>query len=221
MPYLTLIPVHALVGERLNSHRSPNALLNSPDFRHRAVMGIFPELGDRPRSEENILFRYEVSVGKVPAFLIQSDVAPQADKLPAEAQTKTFEFPAYQEGETLTFRISVNGIIRHSKGGISPVGFANVEAEEDSGIPPMEVWLAEKLKPAFSALEVVNHTREILVDRIKPSDNSEGKPRKTIQVDTVDGVATVGDPKALTELLHEGVGRSRSYGCGLLTVSRI
>jgi len=39
-----------------------------------------------------------------------------------------------------------------------------------------------------------------------------------LQVDTADGVGTVHDPDRLLELVVDGVGRAKAYGCGLLTV---
>ena len=42
-----------------------------------------------------------------------------------------------------------------------------------------------------------------------------------MQVDVVDGVATVADTGHLAELLVGGVGRGKAYGCALLTVAPI
>ncbi|AEG84378.1 type I-E CRISPR-associated protein Cas6/Cse3/CasE [Corynebacterium ulcerans] len=40
-------------------------------------------------------------------------------------------------------------------------------------------------------------------------------------LDTVEGLAVVSDPEALHHALIEGVGRSKSFGSGLLTIDAI
>lgn len=73
----------------------------------------------------------------------------------------------------------------------------------------MEPWLISKVGQALAGIEILAHFR----------DKNASGPHKLV-VDTIDAVATVADPLALTELRLQGVGRSKAYGCGLLTVAR-
>ena len=67
-------------------------------------------------------------------------------------------------------------------------------------------------------IHINNHVREVLgVDR-RGRRTGNGK---VIQIDTIDGVAIVDDETILKEKLVKGVGRAKSYGCGLLTVRAI
>lgn len=179
-------------------------------------MKLFGDFLSNARSTGNILFRFEHIDGAPPSFLIQSEAEPKRDALPQGAKIKTFEIPDYEQGVPVAFRLSVNAIIRKATGGITPVGIDGVEGEAETMTP----WLNRKLAPALTEVNILNHRREVLRDQGVPKKGAR-RGRRVIQVDTVDGVARVGDPDRLKELLSEGVGRARSYGCGLLTVKPI
>ena len=46
----------------------------------------------------------------------------------------------------------------------------------------------------------------------------QGIDTRVVQVDTVDGIAIVKDSVELEKILLNGVGRAKSYGCGLLSI---
>ncbi|MDO5723058.1 MAG: type I-E CRISPR-associated protein Cas6/Cse3/CasE [Flaviflexus sp.] len=188
----------------------------SPGDRHRSVMSLFGEFPDQPRAHAKILFRYEQADGIPPSFLVQSAVEPLAEKLPGGAKVKRFEHPDLAEGQPIVFRLAVNAIVRHSDGTVTPVPFDGEETAEAT----MSEWLAKKLSPALVELSLLNHRRELLRDYVEKSGHDK-RARRVIQVDTVDGVARVSNPAKLREMLEDGVGRARSYGCGLLTVKPV
>lgn len=179
-------------------------------------MSIFGDLPDSPRAHAKILFRYEQADGIPPSFLIQSAVEPLREKLPRGAKVKHFEHHNLVEGQPVVFRLAVNAIIRRANGSVAPVAFDG----EESNDATMSEWLSNKLSPALTEVSILNHRRELLRDYLeKPG--QEKRARRVIQVDTVDGVARVSDPEKLRDILDEGVGRARSYGCGLLTVKPV
>lgn len=217
--YLTKAPIHALVQTARNfSVTITPYSFNSPRFRHRAVMGLFPEIdSDFPRGRRNILFRLETPAGEAPYFLIQSDIAPTKSSVP-EILTKEVELEAPRTGSMVVFRIALNAVRRQSYTDfsgkrsyrVSPVQPDHVDTESETITP----WLSHKLSLALADLEITNHRREVLEDHYK-------KAMMRLQVDSIDGVAVVADESALLTALHIGVGREKAYGCGLLSIKAI
>ena len=196
MSYLSHVPQHEL-------RQRAGKTVDSPDDRHRDVMSLFPQMTEQERSDTRILFRLERLPGQAPAFLVRSPMLPSNPTPGTQARPEPTD--AFAEGQRVSFRVALNGVERPRAGGIRPVG-------------DMDEWTAEKLAPALADVTVLNHVREVVgADRRGRAPGA----RKVIQVDTVDGVATVADPEALQRMLVDGVGRARAYGCGLLTVKRI
>lgn len=222
--YLTKYPVHqALTVEHpLKPHQGWD--LNSPVFRHRAIMHLFPQIdSENPRSEAAILFRLDTTAGTAPYFLIQSALEPRQVE---GAETKLIELPSPEAGSTVAFRLAVNAIKRQQGGKrgerissrtFTPVPFDD-EAQETDRRLSMTGWLQQKLSPALEDLEILNHQRAVLgADRL--GRRTANTP--TIQVDTVDGFARINDTELLQQLLFHGVGRAKSYGCGLLSIREL
>jgi CRISPR system Cascade subunit CasE len=80
------------------------------------------------------------------------------------------------------------------------------------GISPVDDvadWVTNKLTGALADVTLFSHDRSVV---------TSGK--SALQLDVVDGYGLVRDPAALQSLLRVGVGRSKAFGCGLLTVAR-
>lgn len=216
--YLTKAPVHTLMAfARKSTKGVKSSSLNSPTFRHRAIMGLFPSFEDaKPRSHAGILFRLETPAGEAPYFLIQSLKRPVAE-LAEGFVTKEVEYPELEPGTPVVFRIAVNAIRRESFTNASNKRSYKIRPvqpdHEESTKETMTPWLQNKLGDFFSELEITNHRRQILQD--------EGQKKFSLQLDLVDGIAVVSDPKKLNEALVNGIGREKAYGCGLLTVRPI
>lgn len=219
--FLTKYPVHEalMVNHPSRPHRGWD--VNSPIFRHRAVMHLFPQLStDNPRAASRILFRLDTVAGSAPYFLIQSEVAP-AEGHPVETKQVLLQSPP--SGTHVSFRLSINAVKRKGRAegsnlkrgqGITQIPFDG-DTEADERLPRMSDWLAGKLSPALSEVTIMNHQRQVLgVDRAGRTQRSPF----AVQVDTVDGFALVTDSAHLEELLLNGVGRAKSYGCGLLSI---
>ena len=196
----------------------PAGLLDIPDWDdqralHRAVMALFPAslpgAEQERRAASKILFRVdETATGRV--ILIQSLVAPT--HAPSSAKIKAVHCgTAMTTGIPVRFRVAVNAVMRCRR----PDGkHRDAPLREDQ----VDGWLLGKLAGALTNVTVLNSTRSVY-----------GADRKglkkglltALQVDTTDGVGMVDDPERLLNLVVDGVGRAKAYGCGLLTVSPI
>lgn len=219
--FLTRYPVHEALMVNHPGRPQQGWDINSPIFRHRATMHLFPELtADSPRASSSILFRLDTSAGSAPYFLIQSDIAPEEGH---PVETKQIELASPPIGTHVSFRLAINAIRRKGREessdrkrgqGIVQIPFDG-DTKADERLPRMSEWLADKLSPALSEVTILNHQRQVLgTDR---SGRSQGSPF-AVQVDTIDGFARVENPAHLEELLLQGVGRAKSYGCGLLSI---
>lgn len=214
--FLTKAPAHALLmaAQEASAKVTPYSL-NSPTFRHRAVMGLFPSFDDNnPRSHADILFRLDTPAGQAPYFLIQSAVAPTITGFP-EIITKEIALDPPAPSTPVSFRLSVNAIRRESftnASGKRAYKVRPVPADHElTEIPTLTPWLAQKLAPALTDIEITNHRRTVLKD-------PRQQGRMTLQIDDIDGVALAGESESLHSFLATGVGREKAYGCGLLSI---
>ena len=159
-----------------------------------------------------ILFRLDHVPGDAPFFLIQSrEPVPQLN-LPHEAAMKEVELKELPAGTPVSFRIAINAIQRIGTGGTRSIPLDGEESQ--LGVPSLSEWLSAKLAPALTNTEIIDARREILT-------TGSGKNKRAVQIDTINGVATVGDSEALLTAQTNGVGRAKSYGCGLLSVQAL
>lgn len=190
----------------------------NPIDAHRAVMALFPRTlageGGARRAPSQILYRLDNLDGILTVF-VQSGVVPE--KIPPAARMMTVNDNAWrtQVGDRVMFRVAVNPITRRNvktpraDGGVSRSTVTAVVAPDD-----LVTWLSARTGHALTDLSVLDHFRDTLT-------LTEGRKRRRLVVDTIDAVAVVTDPQAFEELRREGVGRSKSYGCGLLTARRV
>ncbi len=196
MSHLTLIPATALRVEDWGNYGE----------LHRIVMGMFsstelPGSEGEKRLSRNILFRVdEGAAGKI--ILIRADVAPT--NLPRDAKTKDVGVGAPPVGTPVRFRVTVNAIRR-----TKPLGPTVKRGHGTSPVDRIAEWVTAKLGPGLEDVTVFDHVRSVA---------SSG--RAPLQLDVVDGHGIVSDSAALEELLRGGVGRSKAFGCGLLTLAR-
>lgn len=222
--YLTKYPLMVALQQIPGAHGAMVWKIDDPLFRHRAVMALFAQSESaNPRSEWNVLFRVDRLPGQAPFLLIQSAVPPV--NLPSGVETITRDLPFISEGAPVSFRISINAVRRQNRqpisgargdGGTKPVPFDG-DTQAPESISRMTPWLRAKLADGLSDLEIINHQREVL------GASRQGKrvSQMVVQVDTVDGVATVANSERLNKMILNGVGRAKSYGCGLLSVRQL
>jgi CRISPR system Cascade subunit CasE len=198
---------------------------------HRAVMDLFgqtlPGPVNRRREMAGILYRLDAAQSPtgdlVMRVLVQAAVAPVT--LPTGAQTgvvrgQDWDIPG---GSKVMFRVAVNPVQRTtvrfrdaSKKVRAGHGERFPHTQRQAAVLGADLvadWLTPKLVGALSHVELTSHARDVTT-------SGQGLGKHRVTVDTIDGVATVNDSAALKRLRLAGVGRAKSYGCGLLSVRR-
>lgn len=192
--FLTRIPLsHPLVRSRRG--------LDDQNQIHKAVMSIFPSLAGpdgEHRAANHVLFRVERQQDGTPILLIQSSVAPTSvadgvDGVRLIDATKILEGAAESNYARIT--VDVNTVTRNvRRKSTHPV------AEHELG-----TWLAARFGDAVTELVIRD---SIPMRRVANS--------ARLNVNSVVADVKVGDHAAFLRILVEGIGRGKSYGCGLV-----
>lgn len=201
MTYLTKAPVHELLQRGMHN-------INDPHNRHRAVMSLFGSLdSDSPRKQNGILYRLERMTTEAAYYLVRSQTP--IEKPTPGTITREESIAELEQGDVVQFRIAVNAVVRHTD---------NNGCKSKIIIKPVQIeatpqWTAAKLNAGLTDVSITRHNREFVGLRNQPNG-------KQIQIDLLDGFARVDDWSVLRQMLLEGVGRAKAYGCGLLTIRR-
>jgi len=167
---------------------------------HKKVMslfsGAFPEGSNTARHDGNILWRIDGGprdTGKV--LLVQATIPPTAD-IPTLAIPNGV--PLLEAGRTIRFRLTVDAV--HKFG-----------SKIISGVPREDLpdWLSTRI-----GLTDIELTRSIDMQRRVRRDSGTFSFIAT----EVTGIGVITDPLQLQAAMQNGVGRSRAFGCGLLTL---
>lgn len=191
-------------------HRAIYHDLDNMHALHQRIMQAFPdEAGPNARSTFNVLYRREPGVLTI---LVQSAAAPDWARLPTgyleRAQTTEMAplLARLAPGLPLRFRLLANPTKRNNQ---SRKVIALVRPEEQ------EAWLQRQA--ARAGFEVTGL-------RIGPAEQNQGRKKGlesavTLRTVLFDGTLRVTDADALREAVRNGIGRGRSYGCGLLSLA--
>ncbi len=179
---------------------------------HQRIMQAFPdeEGRDTPRQDWHILFRQEPNSEVV---LVQSDLEPDWSKLPhgylLNYRVKPMNLSADQlpVGRVFQFRLCANPSKRDSK------------TKKTVGLyrrPDQLAWLERQSNRCGFRLLGVD---------VIPSPNVFGLKQKgslPVRITTAlyQGVLEVTDPNPFLTVVKQGLGRGKSYGCGLLSLAR-
>ena len=182
---------------------------------HRRIMTMFPGgLGDKARHQAAVLFRLEEQPTRF-TILVQSRLKPDLEKLPdsyGAARTKPLTplLAALPKGANVHYRIVANATRKLGK---------NTTAGRPKQVVPLhgaeaDAWWQRQADEAGLLLHTVHSTQLATVTGHR-GDNGRVTHART----RFDGTATVTDPGRLIERIHAGIGRGKSYGCGLLTIA--
>lgn len=185
---------------------------------HRSIMKAFPDVKPLPegkqkqvRADWQILFRLEPDSN---ILLVQSDLEPDWNKLSltyfTQKHCKPFQPEASQFPVTrlLRFRLKANPSKR------SP------ETKKTVGIYSrldQEVWLERQAESHGFVIEAL----EIIPAANLWGKKEQGQPPIKIHTALFQGVLKVRDSEQLLLALCQGIGRGKSYGCGLLSLQKI
>jgi len=191
--------------------------LSNAHALHQRIMQAFPdEEPANPRANWNVLFRQELDSEVV---LVQSGIAPNWTHLPSGYLNDRAETPVYvkpfdpqvsylEPGRILQFRLKANPSKR-DKDTRKTIGLYHQTDQL--------AWLER---------QATRHGFTVHGVDVIPTPNvfgSKAKGNSPIRIFTVlyQGMLQVTDSQLLLTALYAGIGRGKSYGCGLLSIARI
>lgn len=187
---------------------------------HRRIMTLFPpSLGDHARAQAGILFRTDEDTTGT-SILVQSRIEPDPKHLPegyGHAQIRTLDplLDALRPGLPLRYRITANAtrkLGRNTQDG-KPLTVVPLHG------PDAEAWWARKAAEAGLDLRIVTAVSlETAQGTRRPGTGSQAQFVRHART-RFDGTATITDPDRLRDTITNGIGRGKSYGCGLLTIA--
>ena len=213
--------------------RLARKFLGSPQAMHAVVMSATG--GHDGNGPGRVLWR--VDRGETTALYVLSPLEPDCSQLVAEAgavgtQPRTLDYSPFlaslDTGQLWAFRLAANPSYSASKGpGVRGQRYGHVTVEQQ------RQWLIERTpRFGFELMPVdpddgggtdeavlVTHRERPVFSRRRPGD--EGYDRVTINRTVYEGVLRVTDPESLRRALVTGIGRSKAYGCGLMTLARV
>lgn len=194
---------------------------------HRRVMSLVPDgLGETPRARAGALFRLETDGVGYPVLLVQSLLAPELDRLPtgysrsSTVKSMSPMFGAMRPGLAVRYRLLANTVRRCGPNSTAGKWKQVIPLDSEEA----KQWWATHAEAAGLKLHtLLASNSDSLTSRHHPKVTpAEGKaaPRRIPRAATLfEGSASVRDPEALRQSLIQGVGRSKSYGCGLLSLA--
>jgi CRISPR system Cascade subunit CasE len=202
------------------AHRQTHRDLGNAAALHQRVMRLVPDgLGDAPRARAGVLFRVEPEGPGgpgAPVVLVQTQVPPDTARLPAgyaaEAQTRSMRpmFEALRPGRAVRYRLLGNAVRRCGP---------NSTAGKWKQVVPLHGAEADQWWAARSHICGL----ELITARSEQAAAVSTRHDPTLWINRsatlFEGQALVRDPEALRAALLHGIGRSKNYGCGLLSLA--
>lgn len=210
------------------AHRRVQQDLADAAGLHRRVMKLVPEeLGDSPRAGAGVLFRLDAQHVGPPVLLVQSRLPVQPERLPAGyAQVNTRDMApmlsALRPGLPVRYRLVGNTVRRCGRNSTAGAWKQAIALHGEDAAN----WWAEKATVCGLVLHAgTAEPVDALVSRhatpaAPPAAAAKPTTHRIARAATLfEGTATVRDTDALREALLHGVGRSKNYGCGLLSLA--
>ncbi|GAB3160142.1 type I-E CRISPR-associated protein Cas6/Cse3/CasE [Micromonospora sonneratiae] len=176
---------------------------------HRRVMSLVPDgIGDKARHEAGVLFR--IDHGRVgPVILAQTTMTPDISRLPdrygsIESRDISALLKALEPGMLVHYRIAANASKRVAKGAAAGkiVALTGTDAED---------WWHRKAKASGLDLRQVHvHSQPDAIGKIKAVRHA---------VTRFDGTAVITNADQVRAAALGGIGRGKSFGCGLLSLA--
>jgi CRISPR system Cascade subunit CasE len=189
---------------------------------HQQIMHAFPDEADKhgddwsPRQEWNILFRQEPDSSII---LVQSDIEPDwsilpqnylSDRVPSPVDQKPFNLtiPTLEKLNTFQFRLKANPSKRDNATR-KTIGFFKPNDQL--------AWLQRQADRSGFRLLHANVIPSPNIFAIK----EKGTSPIRIATAMFQGVLEVTNPTMFLTAVQQGLGKGKSYGCGLLSIARI
>ncbi|MEV8363748.1 type I-E CRISPR-associated protein Cas6/Cse3/CasE [Streptomyces niveus] len=209
---------------------------------HRRLMTLVPDgLGDNPRSKAGLLFRLDTDGTRGPVLLVQSRIPPDPTRLPqgyADVHAKDMNtlLDALRPGLAVRYRLLGNTVRRCGRNSTAgrwkqaiPLHGEEANAWWEERASASGLALHTVLSDSSDSLSTWHKDRQHATPAPIPStgpgaadhrnEHSERNVLVPRQTTLFDGTATIRDAEALRSALLNGIGRSKSYGCGLLSLA--
>jgi CRISPR system Cascade subunit CasE len=201
---------------RLNlRHRDVRRDLRDGVALHRRVMSLLPDgLGEAARQQAGVLYRLD-ETREQPLLLVQSRLQPDNGKLPeryADFDLRVLDplLDALRPGTRVHYRIAANASKRLAKAdGHAKPG----QVVALNGAAAAEWW--QKQATSHGLALITSHAVAMPQVRGRRHDGA------TVchAVTRFDGLGFVRDAQLLQDATVNGIGRGKSYGCGLLSLA--
>ena len=215
------------------ARRLARKYLGSPQVMHAVVLKATG--GDDGDGPGRVLWRVDGRArGTTASLYLLSPSEPDCSQIIQEAgtageQARTLDYSPFLErlgaGQQWAFRLAANPSYSASRGpGARGTRFGHVTVEQQ------RQWLVARAPGYGFELAPVDDegadTSVVVVRRERPVFRRENPTRRardrvTINRTVYEGVLRVTDAEALRRALVAGIGRSKAYGCGLMTLARV
>ncbi|ATW46718.1 type I-E CRISPR-associated protein Cas6/Cse3/CasE [Streptomyces peucetius] len=212
-PTLTLLTLNP-------HHKTVRADLTSAVGLHKTLMRLVPDnLGPTPRAEAGLLFRLET--GPAPRLLIQTRHQPDPTRLPRNYATHQMRsltpmLNALSTGLTVRYRITAAPAASLTAHATPHPTTGKVRGKPTplTGDDAITWWQRRATAAGLHTLTI----DATPVPRRFPRTNRQG-PGPNAVLTQFDGLARITDPTQLATALTTGIGRAKSYGAGLLSLT--
>ncbi|MBW3084716.1 CRISPR-associated endoribonuclease Cse3 [Austwickia sp. TVS 96-490-7B] len=219
--YLTRFPINV-------ARRGARHLLVSQQRMHAAVLASFPPDGDLPRA----LWRVDSGDHRTDLF-IMSPSRPDLTHLVEQAgwpslpdmTWNTADYLPFLErleaGQRWAFRLTANPVRS-----VPVPGGSRGQVKAHVAVAHQQKWLLSRTDQLGFTVPNGPHGQPQVVVKDRRTARFERRHAEsgrdvTVAMATFDGVLDVTDAGRLRQALTHGVGRAKSYGCGLLTLARL
>lgn len=206
--------------------RGAQKLLASPHAMHAAVLAGFPDA--RPAEDGRVLWRVDTHATHRVMLFIASPDKPDLEHLVEQAgwpSTQAWQTASYdgmlgslRVGQHWQFRLTANPVRAGRCDGwtaTKPLGHVTVAQQQQWLLDRAERLgfriIPSQVDPAEPDLAVIDRA----VRRF-----GRGGAQVTISTATFEGHLEILDVAAMQRSMTFGIGRAKSYGCGLLTLAR-
>jgi len=199
--------------------------LSNPDGEHRILWDFF---GDKRNRERDFIYRKLLNF-RSPNFVVLSERKPKnPDSRTWEVRSKLFQ-PKLTKEMALQFSLRANATIKKDGSYHDVVMNYKYELEHEKGVPRKE-WPAQSVIEYEAGFEWLKkrdskngfqiNKNAFRIQRHETIRFEKDESGRTIHLGVLDmtGLLKVLNVEKFLNTLHKGLGRSKTYGCGLMLV---
>lgn len=220
------LPTGAVHRSRLvldGHHQGVRRALVDAQAMHRLVLGGFtdamtPDMTS-PREHLGVLHAIDPRTDGTVIAIVQSQARPDWSSTPGVLRVDIHVDPlTYQAGQQVAFQVRVNPTTSHKSG---PAGYTQRGRRKPLGRPEeQQAWVIDRLTRHGARVDHVDLGNPVDLTSAAKNLPPERRPRPdavfALTTIRAQGALTVTDPAAFAQLVRDGLGRGKAYGCGLI-----